>query len=213
MSIEETYNSWASQYDSDINKTRDLDKRATIALLKNHEFKNVLEIGCGTGKNTEWLLTKAEKIIAMDFSEGMLNVARKKILDDRIIFKKIDLTKNWGIEDQFADLITCNLTLEHIENLNHIFRQANLKLKENGLMLVSELHPYKQYNGSKARFKKGNDIVELEVFTHHITDYLESATNNGFKLIEMNEWFDNPSLKDIPRLISFIFKKEKELKF
>lgn len=209
MSIEEAYNSWAFQYDTDSNKTRDLDRKTTIDLLKNEKFKNVLEIGCGTGKNTEWLLTKAEKIIAIDFSTEMLNVAKKKISDDRVIFKKMDLTKIWDVDDQFADLITCNLTLEHIEDLNHIFHQANIKSKEEGLFLVSELHPYKQYNGSKARFEKGNSIIELEVFTHHITDYLESAADNGFKLILMKEWFDNPKRKDIPRLISFIFKKKK----
>lgn len=33
MSIEKAYNSWAQQYDSDENKTRDLDKIATIEIL------------------------------------------------------------------------------------------------------------------------------------------------------------------------------------
>lgn len=62
MSISKAYNSWASQYDTNLNKTRDLDKKATIETLSNYHFNNVLELGCGTGKNTEWLLTKATHI-------------------------------------------------------------------------------------------------------------------------------------------------------
>ena len=40
---------------------------------KKDFFKNdhplVLELGCGSGKNTEWLITKADKLVGLDFSE------------------------------------------------------------------------------------------------------------------------------------------------
>ena len=207
MSIEKAYNIWASQYDSNLNLTRDLDKKCTIKTLKNLDFKNVLELGCGTGKNTEWLLNKAERIIGLDFSQEMLNKAKAKIFDKRVLFKKADLTKDWEIENNFVDLITASLTLEHIENLDHIFSQANLKLKKNGLFFISELHPFKQYSGSKAKYETENGIKELEVYIHHISEYIDTAKNNGFKLIELKEWFDESSENEIPRLISFVFKK------
>ena len=207
MSIEKAYNIWASQYDSNLNLTRDLDKKCTIKTLKNLDFKNVLELGCGTGKNTEWLLNKAERIIGLDFSQEMLHKAKAKIFDKRVLFKKVDLTKDWEIENNFVDLITASLTLEHIENLDHIFLQANLKLKKNGLFFISELHPFKQYSGSKAKYETENGIKELEFYIHHISEYIDTAKNNGFKLIELKEWFDESSENEIPRLISFVFKK------
>ena len=207
MSIEKAYNIWASQYDSNLNLTRDLDKKCTIKTLKNLDFKNVLELGCGTGKNTEWLLKKAERIIGIDFSQEMLHKAKAKIFDKRVLFKKVDLTKDWEIENNFVDLITASLTLEHIENLDQIFSQANLKLKKNGLFFISELHPFKQYSGSKAKYETENGIKELEVYIHHISEYIDTAKNNGFKLIELKEWFDESSENEIPRLISFVFKK------
>jgi predicted TPR repeat methyltransferase len=117
------------------------------------------------------------------------------------------LTKDWEIENNFVDLITASLTLEHIENLDHIFLQANLKLKKNGLFFISELHPFKQYSGSKAKYETENGIKELEVYIHHISEYIDTAKNNGFKLIELKEWFDESSENEIPRLISFVFKK------
>lgn len=207
MSIERAYDSWALQYDTNDNKTRDLDKKSTIDILSKYDFKNVLELGCGTGKNTDWLLKKAERIIGLDFSQEMLDIAKSKISDDRVLFKKADLTKDWDVENQYADLVTSSLTLEHIYDLNHIFNQANQKLKTNGLIFISELHPFKQYKGSKARFETENGIEELETFTHHISDYVNNAERNGFRILEIKEWFDSSSRIDLPRLISFVFEK------
>lgn len=210
MRIEKAYNVWAKQYDTNENRTRDLDKICTIETLSNINFKNVLELGCGTGKNTEWLINKAEKIIGLDFSQEMLNKAKEKINDKNVIFKKADLTTNWGVENHFADLVTSNLTLEHIDNLNHIFNQANKKLKENGIFFISELHPFKQYSGSKARYETENGTEELDVFIHHISEYIEQSKVNGFQLIELKEWFDDKEGKGLPRLISFVFKKYRQ---
>lgn len=210
MIIKKAYNSWAEQYDTNENRTRDMDMKSTIETLSQYEFKNVLELGCGTGKNTVWLMTKAERIIGFDFSEEMLNIAKKKISDSKVEFKKADLTKNWQVENQFADLVTSSLTLEHIADLNHIFIQANQKLTENGIFFISELHPFRQYIGSKAKYETENGIEELKVFTHHISDYLDNAKNNGFELLEIKEWFDDKSKKEIPRLITFVYRKTTE---
>ena len=208
MSIEKAYNSWAEQYDTNENKTRDLDIKATIETLSKYKFKYVLELGCGTGKNTGWLLNNAEQVIGLDFSQKMLNIAKEKTTDSSVEFKRADLNKDWEIENQFADLVTSSLTLEHIDDLNHIFNQANQKLKGNGIFFISELHPFKQYLGSKAKFETENGFEELKVFTHHISDYVKSAESNDFKLLEINEWFDDNSEKEIPRLISFVFRKK-----
>ena len=207
MNIEKAYNIWADQYDTNSNKTRDLDTKSTIKTLNKFDFSKVIELGCGTGKNTTFLLKKADEIIGLDFSQEMLNKAKAKIKDERVEFRKADLTKSWEIDNDFADLITCSLTLEHIKNLNHIFNQANLKLKKNGLFFISELHPFKQYSGSKAKYDTENGTKELEVYIHHISEYIDEAKNNGLEFVEMKEWFDENTENGIPRLISFVFKK------
>lgn len=212
MGIEKAYNSWADIYDSNENKTRDLDKKATVETLEKYSFESVLELGSGTGKNTAYLIQKAGKIICLDFSEKMLLKAKEKIADPKVQFIKSDLNKNWKLSDNFTDLITCSLTLEHIKNLDKLFKQAFKKLKKDGKFFICELHPIKQYLGTKALYETDNGIQELEVYTHHLSDYLESALNTGFKLLEIKEWFDNGNdekkqLLKIPRLISFVFEK------
>ncbi len=208
--IKKNYDQWAKLYDSNINPTRDLDKSATIETLTKISFNNVLELGCGSGKNTEWLINKVDKVVGIDFSEGMLSLARKKIFSDNIEFIQADLNTEWPVDDNAFDLITINLTLEHIENLDHIFTSAFNKLNINGKCFVCELHPEKQLAGSKARFgDKGSEIV-LDVFQHLESDYLTSAEKAGFNLLQQKDWFDDKD--EIPRLISFLFAKNNDSK-
>lgn len=206
MSIEKAYNDWSSQYDSNKNRTRDLDKQVTINSLRNLEFNSVLEIGCGTGKNTEWLHTKASQILAVDFSEEMLAIAKKKISSKNVHFQKADVTKKWDWTSENFDLITCNLILEHIKDLDHIFQQAFSKLRGDGHFFISELHPFKQYKGTKARFNSGDKLIELETFNHHVSEFLNAGKKAGFQLIELKEWFDEDKT-DPPRIISLLFNK------
>ena len=103
--IKNDYDNWATNYDNNINPTRDLDKLATKESLFNINFSNVLELGCGTGKNTEWLITKADKLVGLDFSEGMLNLARYKISSDNVTFINTNLNEKWPVD---------NLSLIHI---------------------------------------------------------------------------------------------------
>lgn len=207
MSIEKAYNIWADQYDTNSNKTRDLDTKSTIETLNKFDFSTVIELGCGTGKNTTFLLKKADKVIGLDFSQEMLNRAKTKIKGGRVEFQKADLTTEWKIENEYADLITCNLVLEHIENLDFVFDQAGKKLKNGGVFFISELHPFKQYSGTKARFETKNGTHELETYVHHVSEYLEVANANGFKLLELKEWFDDDNKNGIPRLIGITLRK------
>lgn len=207
MSIEKAYDEWSAQYDTNKNRTRDLDKLATEATLKNLSFESVLELGCGTGKNTEWLKTRADKIVAIDFSEEMLRIARAKINDSKVHFQRADITRKWDWALEKYDLLTCNLILEHIADLNFIFAQAFSTLKSGGYFFVSELHPFKQYQGTKARFNSGEQRIELQTFTHHVSEFTSAALNVGFQLKKLEEWFDKDQ-KETPRLISFLFYKK-----
>lgn len=206
MSIEKAYNIWADQYDHNDNKTRDLDQVSTRQTLEKYAFKKVLELGCGTGKNTSTLLEKAEEVTGLDFSEEMLSKAKAKIDDARVTFMQADMTQALQVQDNYYDLITCSLVLEHIRDLGHVFAEVHKKLIAGGLFFISELHPFKQYLGTKARYETEDGVQELEVYVHHISEFITEAEKNGFKMLEIQEWFDEHPDKNIPRLISFVFK-------
>jgi len=205
--VETTYNQWAEVYDSMENKTRDLDRIAAQTILLDVSYSSVLELGCGTAKNTEWLAERAENIVAVDLSEEMIIKAKQKIRASHVKFIQADISHEWHFGAAGYDLITCNLVLEHIQNLSPIFLEASRALKAGGHFFISELHPARQYLGGKARFEKNNELYVPECFTHHISEFYEIAAANGFQCIRLNEWFDDDSKSAAPRLISFLFRK------
>jgi ubiquinone/menaquinone biosynthesis C-methylase UbiE len=207
MNTQQAYNDWASQYDSNENKTRDLEAKALRKTLNNISFRNCLEIGCGTGKNTEWFSQKAERVIAVDFSFEMLAKAKSKIISDKVEFKQTDITKEWIFTGQLYDLISFSLVLEHIEDLEHIFKEASALLNVDGYVYIGELHPYKQYAGTKARFETGQGLHVLECFNHNISDFINAAKKFQLALADIDEYFDNDDKTTIPRILTILLKK------
>lgn len=208
MNVKKSYNIWASQYDTNGNKTRDLEGVSLRKTLQDHEFKNCLEMGCGTGKNTEWLISKADKIIAVDLSEEMLARAKAKIHSGKVEFIQADLNYEWTFAtDRQFDLVTFCLVLEHIENLDSIFEKLSKYVIAGGYVYIGEIHPYKQYMGTKARFETESGLQIVTCFNHNISDYTNSAINHGFEIMKVDEFFDDNDKNSIPRILTLLLKK------
>ena len=207
MNTQQAYNSWATQYDTNHNKTRDLEAKALRTCLTGIEFENCLEIGCGTGKNTAWFAEKAKQITAVDLSEEMLAKAKEKISSTKVEFIQADITKDWTFINKLYDLVSFSLVLEHIDNLDHIFKKVSAALQPGGQVYIGELHPFKQYTGSKARFdtEEGQQVVEC--FNHHISDFTQAAKKHGLVLVDVNEFFDEDDRNEIPRILVVVLKK------
>ena len=207
MNNKQAYNLWSKQYDTNENKTRDLEAKVLRESLVNIKFDNCLEIGCGTGKNTEWLLQKVNFITCVDFSEEMIAKAKEKINSDRVQFVLADITKDWNFTEDKYDIVTFSLVLEHVEDLNYIFKEAAKVILPGGMIYIGELHPYKQYKGTKARFETEEGLQVLDCYTHNISDFIHSANKNGFEVAYLNEYFDEPDKSSVPRLLTILFNK------
>ena len=206
MSTKALYDKWSATYDEVENRTRDLEKRACETVLSDLDFESVLELGGGTGKNTSWLAARAKRVVSIELSPEMQAMARTKIAAQNVEFRVADIRDEWDFTTEKVDLITCSLILEHIESLEPVFMQAANSLKPNGWLYVCELHPFKQYAGSKARFEMDGETHILDCYRHHISDYTDAAASAGFTISKLDEWFDDDMPEQIPRLISFLFR-------
>ena len=207
MNVQQAYNIWADQYDTNQNRTRDLEGVALREVLQNITFENCLEIGCGTGKNTEWFIGKASTVTSIDLSEEMLLKARAKISSDKVNFIQADITKDWDFATQQYDLVGFSLVLEHIENLEEIFRKVAKCTYAGSHVYVGELHPFKQYAGTKARFETEEGLQIVTCFNHNMSDFTQTAKRFGFEIVEVNEYFDDNDRSNIPRILTLLFKK------
>jgi malonyl-CoA O-methyltransferase len=207
METRQAYAEWASTYDSDRNRTRDLDEMVTRKILAGQHFKSILEIGCGTGKNTSLFAQVGEQVQALDFSEEMIAQARAKSSAANVEFTVADITQRWPVDDGSIDLISCNLVLEHIADLSHVFAEAVRVLANNGRFFISELHPFRQYQGTVATFTRADALIKIPAFVHHISDFLNAANANRLTLTQLNEWWHEEDDGKPPRLSTFMFAR------
>lgn len=203
------YDSWSSTYDTVENRTHDLEARAVRAQVTGASYGRIIELGCGTGKNTAWLAARTEHLTAVDFSEAMLAQAQAKNPGRNVEFWLADISQPWEFANpESADLITCSLILEHVADLDFVFRQAARALTPGGHFYVGELHPFKQYLGSKARFTAPDGTTQtLTCYVHHLTDYAQAAQRAGLRVEELREWFDDDERQEPPRIVGWMFRK------
>ena len=137
----------------------------------------------------------------------MLQQSKTKVSTDHVFFVRADLAKPWPAKTGTFELVMCNLVLEHIEDLDSVFAQASQSLRAGGEFFVSELHPFRQYQGTQANFRTEQETVVINAFVHHLSDFTEAAHQNGLSLKTMKEWWREEDLNKPPRLVSFLFEK------
>jgi ubiquinone/menaquinone biosynthesis C-methylase UbiE len=207
MKISDAYTAWAATYDTMENPVRDLDQVVMQETLGQRRFGSIIEVGCGTGKNTALLAQIGKQVQAIDFSEGMMAKARTKIQQPHVTFTAGDITERWPYADESADLVTINLVLEHVTDLAFVFGEAHRCLRVGGSLFVCELHPFRQYQGLQANFTGEEGQIAVEAFVHHIGDFWDAGIQSGFTCRDLREWWRDRNSGKPPLLVSFLFQK------
>lgn len=211
--IANDYNDWAATYDEVQNFTRDLAGEALRQVGLNLAGRRIVEVGCGTGRNTEWLARPeagAENVVALDFSEAMLAKAKARVRESNVSFKQHDVRLPWPLESASADVVIAMLILEHVENLAPVFAEAARVLTRGGEFFLCELHPMRQLSGGQARFTnaKTGESKFVTAFIHDVSEYVNTALASDFELLRLDEWRDADSPPHSqPRLLSLLLRR------
>jgi ubiquinone/menaquinone biosynthesis C-methylase UbiE len=204
------YDRWAVQYDDDRNATRDLDAEVLRHAPLRIAGRDLLELGCGTGKNTVWLAESARQVCALDLSEGMLAAARRRVRAPHVQFVQHDIRQRWPLEPASADVIVGNLVLEHVHDLTLPYAEAARVLRPGGQLFLCELHPVRQLYGGQAHFVDAatGETVHVPAFTHTTGEYVNGGIGAGLALRALGEWLEPTATQGAPpRLLSVLFDR------
>ena len=165
----EAYDRWSASYAAEANPIKNLSDTLVEKFLPDLANKNILDAGCGTGKFCSLAEQKhAAKIVGLDLSSKMIAHANKQCTKAILTCGDISVTP---IETNFYDVIICALVLGHVKELKPPLTNLLNGLKINGLLIITDFHPFLTMMKSKRTFKDQASGKLFEVAHHlHLLD-------------------------------------------
>ncbi|MCG2418207.1 bifunctional demethylmenaquinone methyltransferase/2-methoxy-6-polyprenyl-1,4-benzoquinol methylase UbiE [Aequorivita sp. F47161] len=212
--VEQMFDTISENYDG-LNRVISLGsdikwRKKVIAMVAASKPKNILDIATGTGDLAIQFAekTSAEKIIGLDISEGMLSVARKKVLGKetaaKIEFVQAD-SEALPFEDNTFDAITVSFGIRNFENLEKGLSEIFRVLKKGGIFVILETSVPTKFPFKQGYYIYSKNILPLvgKVFSKDKVAYKylsESASvfpygeklNNILRKIGFNEVKNKP---------------------
>ena len=96
---------------------------------------NIVEVGCGTGRDMSWFEAQNANITGIDLSTGMLTYARKEVRGNLVSMNMRYL----GFCSDYFDGAWCCASLLHLPKNEAVYALQEIKraLKSNGMLVLS----------------------------------------------------------------------------
>ena len=163
----EYYNENVSKF---VNDTQDVVFCATQDLFLSYlnEGDSILDLGCGSGRDTKYFLSKGYKVDATDGSEEICKVASDYIgINVKcLLFNKLDEI------DKYDGIWACASIL-HLDrdDLIDVFHRIARALKDNGILYTS--FKYSEFEGMRnGRYFTDFTIESFNEFQTNIPDFI-----------------------------------------
>ena len=199
------YDLWSAVYDTDGNILQALDTIEMRSLLPDllsrlphHQAWKIVDLGCGTGRNSKQLLDVPEAtIICLDASPKMLEIAIRR-LAERMTALEDASTKAKAFQTIVYDILSSSplppstldpdalistLVLEHIP-LFEFFQTLSQILKAGGFALVTNMHS-EMGAISQAGFvdPETGEKVRPTSYNHTLGDVIAEANRQDFHVV------------------------------
>ena len=104
-------------------------------ILEQNKDKEILDLGCGIGADTLYLLERGYNVLSCDFSNEALKSIQHNIPNSKTLY--LDMMKDFPVEDNTYSLIIADLSLHYFDNETtiHIMKEIKRILKKGGILL------------------------------------------------------------------------------
>ena len=114
---------------------------ALLSLLPDLKNKTVLDLGCGAGSHCfEFAKAGAAKVVGVDISKKMLEVAEKENHHPKITYFNMPMENISCLNEQF-DLVVSSLALHYVKDFRKLVADVFNLLNNNGVFIFSQEHP------------------------------------------------------------------------
>src|SRR5579862_6217692 len=127
----QSFDHFAEQYDLAVSLERDHSFFLKNLLLHR---RRALDVGCGTGLLACELSRYFESVVAMDISEPMLAIARRKRSAANIEYQQVDA--NHLVLDKKFDAVVSHTTFHHLQNLPATLSVLKASLEPGGRLIL-----------------------------------------------------------------------------
>ncbi len=153
--VAEGYALWSKTYDAPL-RLFFIEEPAMQALFATLRPGTVLDAACGTGRHSVELARRGHRVIGVDASEAMLDLARTKVPDAD--FRHGDLT-SLPVEAASVEAVVCALALVHLPELQRVMTEFARVLRPGGRVIISDVHPFLVMLGWQAQFRTEGGVV------------------------------------------------------
>jgi len=185
----EGYDRWSHLYDLDGNPLIALEEKYFPEILGDVRGLTVADIGCGTGRHAARLASSGARVVALDFSTGMMRKARAKFGAEHVGFSVADFSRPLPLRDQYFDRVICCLVLDHIHDVGLLFDELKRICRADGFIAISVMHPAMMLRDVQAQFHDPTSGARVRPRSapNQISDYVNAATAAGLRIDHMSE--------------------------
>ena len=154
-------------------RTEDIERAFSFSPNKN---PNVLEIGCGNGRDAKYILKYTKNYTGIDISKEMIKLSKKYLPKANFIIgdiEKINIPKDIDIVFAFASFL--HLDKKSFEKILNKFHK---KINKDGIIYISL-----KYNKTYKEKIKEDNFGRRFFYLYSIKDLQELAEKTNYKLI------------------------------
>lgn len=178
LNAEQAYARWASFYDQAPNPLTALEERLLAPILRTFSNRDVVDLGCGTGRWLQRLEAIAPRsLTGVDSSPAMLAQAGKKCLPSTSLIEA-NCTST-PLAARSADCVLASFLLSYVQDIDRFAAEAARILRPGGTLIVSDLHPNTPSYGWRRTFRAAGDLFEIATFPYTLPGLIAAMNAAG----------------------------------